>query len=123
MPKTNEEGRWLLVCKKENTLRVICFVNHTLLSIFSEHITEDARMIGFDYLIRPHESGNKTIGSYADALKKSYTPQSSYLQNTYNKRFDHTPICRPKKRIMVNTEDHKECNAAGALTTVPNNMN
>eukprot|EP00957_Ditylum_brightwellii_P078513 5969605-Ditylum_brightwellii.AAC.1 len=53
---------------------------------------------------RPTTNKNKPIGSYADALKKEYTDKSSYLQNIYSQKFDQTPLGRPNKRVMVNTE-------------------
>eukprot|EP00957_Ditylum_brightwellii_P185436 14119889-Ditylum_brightwellii.AAC.1 len=68
--KTDEEGKWLLVCKKVDTLRVIRFVDFILLMIFEEHLTEAEKMIGYDHPRHHHNSGNKTIGSYAAKLKK-----------------------------------------------------
>eukprot|EP00957_Ditylum_brightwellii_P123181 9392025-Ditylum_brightwellii.AAC.1 len=38
--KTDEEGKWLLVCTKADTPRVIRFVDFVHPTIFEEHITE-----------------------------------------------------------------------------------
>eukprot|EP00957_Ditylum_brightwellii_P090024 6856281-Ditylum_brightwellii.AAC.1 len=78
--KSDEEGKWLLVCTKADTPRVIRFVDFFLPTIFEEHITEVEKMIGYDCLWRHHNSSNKTIGSYAAKLKKQYKPNASYLK-------------------------------------------
>eukprot|EP00957_Ditylum_brightwellii_P015594 1175822-Ditylum_brightwellii.AAC.1 len=41
MRKTESDKRWLLVCKKVNTLKVIKFVDYTLPNIFKERIGKE----------------------------------------------------------------------------------
>eukprot|EP00957_Ditylum_brightwellii_P212219 15367097-Ditylum_brightwellii.AAC.1 len=106
--KTDEEGKWLLLCTKVNTLRVIQFVDFILPKIFEEHLTEVEKMIGYDYPRCHHISGNKTIRLYAAKLKKQYKPNASYLKTAYNKIFDKLAIKRPNKCIMVNTTEEKQ---------------
>eukprot|EP00957_Ditylum_brightwellii_P136230 10389388-Ditylum_brightwellii.AAC.1 len=54
--KTDEEGKWLLVCTKEDTLRVIRLVDFFLPTLFEEHITEVEKMIGYDCPRHHHNS-------------------------------------------------------------------
>eukprot|EP00957_Ditylum_brightwellii_P190922 14537948-Ditylum_brightwellii.AAC.1 len=82
--KTDEEGKWLLVCTKADTPRVIRFVDFILPKIFEEHITEVEKMIGYDCPRSHRNSGNKTIRSYASSLKKQYKPNLLYLKTAYN---------------------------------------
>eukprot|EP00957_Ditylum_brightwellii_P101567 7740472-Ditylum_brightwellii.AAC.1 len=63
--KTDKEGKWLLLCKKTDTPRVIRFVDFVLQTISEEHITEVEKMIGYECPRRHHNSGKKTIRSYA----------------------------------------------------------
>eukprot|EP00957_Ditylum_brightwellii_P150962 11494812-Ditylum_brightwellii.AAC.1 len=108
--KTDEEGKWLLVCTKADTPRVIRFVDFVLPTIFEEHITEVEKIIGYDCPQRHHNSGNKTIRSYVATLKKQYKPNASYLKTAYNKQFDKLSLKRPNKCIMINTTEEKQPN-------------
>eukprot|EP00957_Ditylum_brightwellii_P059182 4491662-Ditylum_brightwellii.AAC.1 len=61
-------------------------------------------MEGCEYPIRPPQSGNRTIGSYAESLAKTIKPQRSYLQSVYNAQYDRAPIQHSTKRIMISTK-------------------
>eukprot|EP00957_Ditylum_brightwellii_P111981 8539612-Ditylum_brightwellii.AAC.1 len=72
----------------------------TLLVIFDEHIVDADKMIGYDHPWHHHNSGNKTIGSYAASLQRQYEPNGSYQKTAYNKCFDTLSLKYPNKHIM-----------------------
>eukprot|EP00957_Ditylum_brightwellii_P139162 10606936-Ditylum_brightwellii.AAC.1 len=61
-------------------------------------------MEGYDYPIRPPQSGNRTKGLYAELLAKIVEPQWSYLQSVCNAQYNRAPMQHSTKRIMVSTE-------------------
>eukprot|EP00957_Ditylum_brightwellii_P019410 1464591-Ditylum_brightwellii.AAC.1 len=82
--KIESDGRWLLICKKVNMPKVIRFLDCILPNIFKEYIAGVDRMEGYDSLLRPVSSGNKTVGLYTEALKTAHNNNTSYLQQTYS---------------------------------------
>eukprot|EP00957_Ditylum_brightwellii_P117618 8971030-Ditylum_brightwellii.AAC.1 len=106
--KTEEDGHWLLVCKKADTPRVFWFVDSMLPVIFNKHIVNADKMIGYDHPWYHHNIRNKTIGSYAASLQRQYEPNWTYLKSAYNKIFDTLSLKCPNKRIMVNTTKYKK---------------
>eukprot|EP00957_Ditylum_brightwellii_P075687 5752183-Ditylum_brightwellii.AAC.1 len=72
--QTEETGRWLIVLDAD-------------------------KVEAYNHPTRTIASGNKTVGTYADMLKKQYT-NTSYQQQTWNKQHDAAPMTCPNKQIM-----------------------
>eukprot|EP00957_Ditylum_brightwellii_P111124 8473411-Ditylum_brightwellii.AAC.1 len=62
-------------------------------------------MEGHGCPVRAKSSGNKTIGTYIEALIKNSSTPTSYLQKTFNKQNNTAAVHRGMKRIMVATEE------------------
>eukprot|EP00957_Ditylum_brightwellii_P098909 7534887-Ditylum_brightwellii.AAC.1 len=114
------EGHCLFVCRKANIARVVQFIDYTLPMIFQENMSKNKQSPGFLYPARSVSDGNKTVGRYAEVLKKEYTDKSSYPQNIYTQKFDQSPITRPNIRITINTDI--EVNPNEGQTNTKNNI-
>eukprot|EP00957_Ditylum_brightwellii_P114793 8753649-Ditylum_brightwellii.AAC.1 len=106
--KTESGRRWLLICKKINTPKVIRFVDYILPNIFKKYITDVDRMEGYNYPVRPVASGNKSVGLYAEALKTAHNNNTSYLQRTHFQQLDRNPVQRSNKRIQIATRINED---------------
>jgi 5-hydroxyisourate hydrolase-like protein (transthyretin family) len=103
--KTESEGKWFLMCKKENVEKVNAMIDGPLKDIFDKFVPKEDKYEDYPYPRRniPQTASapktSSTIGTYAQVLRAFGNPQTGETASV-NTNLDSAPA-RPRKRQAV----------------------
>eukprot|EP00957_Ditylum_brightwellii_P104732 7981567-Ditylum_brightwellii.AAC.1 len=102
---TDTIGKWFIICKKNESVRVTHFLDAELPSFFYQITTPESRLERYPYPRRPTENRKSVVSTYAKKLRRMYNTQDG--EPLFKESPDKISE-RPTKRLHVTLTDKTE---------------